>query len=247
MITRGFVAILLLLTVTPALRAQSTSTYDPCATAPASCATLISTQGSASKRIPNSAVDVTVGIAAENKDLANVQHQLTEHTASLLAYLRQAKVDRLMTNAINVQPQMDYQNNGQHRIVGYTGSNSVSFRCTPEQAPGLLAGVLTNGANSINSTSFTPKEEEVRAARRELSAAAVRAALAQAESMAKAADLHVAAVKSIAMAEQTALSPHPVAFARMSAELKPAAAPIDTAAGDQQISVTVDVVVAATR
>ncbi len=243
---RDIVALAILLAAAAGSRAQSSPAHDVCATAPASCATLISTQGSASKRIPNSAVDVTVGIAAANKDLANVQRQLTEHTASLLAYLRQAKVDRLITNAVNVQPQMDYQNNGQHHIVGYTGSNSVSFRCTPEQAPELLGGVLMNGANTIDATSFTPKEDEVRAARQELSAVAVHAALAQAESMAKAADLHVAAVKAITMTEQPAMGPHPVAFARMSAEMK-TAAPIDTAAGDQEISVTVDVTVAATR
>lgn len=235
----------LLLVVASAPLAQAQGP-DPCTTSPQSCATTISTRATASKRIPNSAVDVAVGVAASDKDLATVQRQLAQHAASLLAYLRGQKVERLMTSGVNVSPQVQYEKNGQNRIVGYNGSTSVSFRTTPQKAPETLTGVLTNGANTINSTSFTATEEEIRAAQRELSAEAVRSAIAQASAMAKAAEMHVVAVKSINVENQGSYNPRPVVFAKMAVEVAGAApAPIDTAAGDQDVTVGVDVVVAA--
>lgn len=237
---------ILLMLALPSARLAWAQAPDPCASAPQSCATTISTRGTASRRIADSAVDVSVGISASDKELANVQKQLAEHTASLLSYLRARKVERLMTNTVNVTPQVQYEKNGQNRIVGYNGSSSVSFRTTPEKAPETLTGVLTNGANTIDSTSFTATEEDVRAARRELSAEAVRTAIAQANAIAKAAEMKVVAVKSISVADQGDVNPRPFApMARAGLMKVDAAPPIATEAGDQEITVGVDVVVAA--
>jgi len=246
MVLKTNLALLMLLAASTASLAQSGPPADPCMTAPQSCATTISTQATASKRLPNSAADVTVGIAASDKELASVQRQLAQHTASLLAYLRGQKVERLITNGVNVTPQVQNEKNGQNRIVGYNGSSSVSFRTTPEKAPETLTGVLTNGANTIDSTSFTPTEEDLRAARRELSAEAVRTAIAQANAIAKAAEMKVVAVKSINVENQGGINPRPFARMAMAGMAKEDfAQPIATEAGDQEITVSVDVVVAA--
>ena len=243
---RDIVAAIVLVTGATGSRAQSTAAQDVCATAPASCATLISTRGSASRRLVNSEVFVTVGITATNKELKEVQRQKAEHSAALLNFLRQSKVDRVTTETLNISPQVVSQEHVANRIVGYNGNTSISFRASAERAPALLSGVLKNGGNTIEATTFQPAEEEVRAAQRELAAEAVHSALAQAASIAKAADLHVAAVKSITTDEQGAFMPRPLGIAlRMNNAAPPSA--IDTAAGDQQISVTVNVVVAATR
>lgn len=225
--------------------AQDVTSTSPCNTAPQTCATTISTRAVASRSIPNTAVDVGAGITATDKQLAVVQHQLAEQAATLLTWLRQQKVEQLITSAVNVSPQMESEKNGKMHIVGYTGTTSVAFRTTPEKAPQILTGVLANGGNSIDSTVFTATDEEVRAAQRELSAEAVRNAISQANAMAKAADMHVVAVKSINVGNEGAYNPHPVAFAGMVAGAVPAPPPIETAAGEQQITVGVDVVVAA--
>ncbi len=170
-----------------AIQAQ---TPDPCATAPQTCATTINTRASASRRLPNSVVDVAVGITASDKAIAGAQRQLAERTANLLGYLRAQHVERLITNSVNVSPRSQSEKNGPDRIVGYSASTSISFRTGPAAVTEILSGMLSNGADTIGSTSFTATEEQLRVARSELSAEAVRAAIAQANAIAKAAEMH---------------------------------------------------------
>jgi len=223
-----------------AIQAQ---TPDPCATAPQTCATTINTRASASRRLPNSVVDVAVGITASDKAIAGAQRQLAERTANLLGYLRAQHVERLITNSVNVSPQSQSEKNGPDRIVGYSASTSISFRTGPAAVTEILSGMLSNGADTIGSTSFTATEEQLRVARSELSAEAVRAAIAQANAIAKAAEMHVVAVKTINVQDQGTFHPGPT-NGRAMALIAPKQ-PIDTAAGEQEITVSVDVVVAA--
>ncbi len=220
---------------------------DPCATAPQTCATLINTHASAETRLPSTAVDISVEITANGKDLITVQRQLAEKSSTLLTYLRGEKVQRLITNAVNFTPETKSFRASADKTVGYDGSLAVSFRTTAEKAPVLLAGVLDHGANTINSTGFTPTEEEIAAARKELSAEATRTAIAQAEAIAKAAGMHVVAVRTInVQPDQDDNRPRYIASSRLM-EFKAAAqaAPIDTAAGEQVFSTRVDITVAA--
>ena len=53
------------------------------------------------------------------------------------------------------------RNGAPDRIVGYTGSASISFRTTPDKLGTLLSGSLEHGANTINQTQFSPLESEV--------------------------------------------------------------------------------------
>jgi hypothetical protein len=48
--------------------------------------------------------------------------------------------------------------NGPDRIVGYTGTASVSFRTTPDNLGTVLGGSLESEANTISQTQFTPTE-----------------------------------------------------------------------------------------
>ena len=138
---------------------------DPCATAPQTCATIISTHATAESRIPNTAVDITVGITASGKDLPSVQRDLAAKSSSLLAYLRSEQAQRLITTAVNFSPEMKSQKNALDKTVGYNGSSQVSFRTTPEKAPVLLAGVLEHGATPSITMPSPPTEEEVTTAR----------------------------------------------------------------------------------
>ena len=220
---------------------------DPCATAPQSCATLINTHSTAQTRIPNTAVDISIGITASGRDLPSVQRALAEKSSSLLAYLRAQKAQRLITTSVSFSPSIKPQKNAPDKTVGYDAASQLSFRTTPERAPDLLAGVLDHGANNIDSNTFTPTEEEVAAARATLSAEATRTAIAQAEAISKAAGMHVVAVRTINVEPENIFSPRPVAFAmKMSAGMA-APAPIETAAGDQSLSMRVDVTIAAAR
>ena len=237
-------ALFLSLIVPFALSAQEPPS-SPCNTAPQSCATTISTRATATRRMLNSAVDITVGLTASDKEIGSVQRQLAQQTGTLLAYLRRQKVERLITNSVNVSPEVHYEKNAANKIVGYNGSTSISFRTSPEKAPEILTGVLTNGANTIGATNFTPTEEDLRTARQELSAEAVRTAVSQANAIAKAAEMRVVAVKSINVDNQNSFSPRPTMYAGIVGAKLDSVPPIDTAAGEQEITVAVDVVVAA--
>jgi uncharacterized protein YggE len=221
---------------------------DPCVTAPESCATLIATRATAETRIPNTAVDVTVGVSASGAALPDVQRMLATQSNGLLAYLRGQKVERLITTEINFSPDTRSQKNAPDKTVGYNGSEQVSFRTTPEKAPDILAGALTNGANEIESTAFTPTEQEIADARSRLAEQATKTAVAQADAIAHAAGEHVVAVRTINV-DNSVYMPQPRAMAQMDMRMAAAVAPppMPVAAGDQQLSVSVSVTAAAKR
>jgi len=236
--------VLLSTLITPSLTLAQAP--DPCATAPVSCATLIETHATSERRIPNTAVDISVGVTANGKDMAEVQRTLTTRSNSLLAYLKAQNVDRLITSRVSFNPEIRYDKSGPDKTVGYTGNSSVSFRTTPEKAADILAGVLTNGANEIQSTTFTPTEKELAEARRQLSEEATRAAMEQAEGIAKAAGMRVVSIRNINVNDDG--MPRPIPFAAMQTMRAAApAAPMQTAAGDQQLSVRVNITAAATH
>lgn len=220
-------------------------TPDPCATAPASCATLIQTHATSDTRIPNTVVDVSVGVSATGKDLPDVQRRLALNSNSLLAYLKSQKVERLITTGVSFAPETRYDKSGPDKTVGYNGSATVSFRTSPEKAPDILGGVLGNGANRIDSTTFAPTEQEIADARRHLSEEATRTAIAQADAIARAAGMHVVSIRNINVDSNGVVRPIPMSFNKMQAAAQ--SVPINTEAGEQQLSMQVNLVAAATR
>lgn len=239
----AFVPLLSLLMASSAALAQMP---DPCATAPASCATLIDTQATSETRIANSAVDISVSVTANGKDMAEVQRALGTRSNSLLGYLKSQNVERLITSRVYFSPETRYDKNGPEKTVGYTGTSSVSFRTTPEKAADLLAGVLTNGANEIESTTFTPTEKELADARRKLGEEATRLAVEQADAIAIAAGMHVVSIRHINVNDEGVFRPTPIS-AGMMAKAAMAPVPMQTSAGDQQLSVRVNITAAAAR
>ena len=236
--------------VAAALHAQTYT--DPCQTAPQTCPTLISTAATAQTRIPNTAVDITLGLTISKVGLPATQRALADKTNALLKFLRDQQAQRLITTNVSFTPETRYQKNAIDRTVGYTGTMQISLRTTPEKAPELLAGALANGANTIDSTTFTPTEQEIDDARRDLAAQATKTAMTQVESIAKAVSLHLLAIRDISVG-----SPAPVAseyeigmrdmVTRAAAKAVPAPPPIQTASGDQQLSISVSLTAALGR
>ena len=220
---------------------------DPCAQAPQTCATLIATRATSETRIPNTAVDVVVGVSASGKDLPDVQRVLATQANGLLAYLKGQKVERLITTGVSFAPDTRSQKNAPDKTVGYNGSEQVSFRTTPEKAPDILAGVLGNGANEIDSTTFTPTEQEIADARKKLSEDATKAAVAQADAIARAAEMHVVSIRNINV-DNGVVQPIRVSAGMMAFQAA-ANAPVamQTASGDQQLSVSVNITAAAMK
>ena len=246
----GIAAAVLFGAVPQTLQAQAMAA-DPCATAPASCPTLVSTAATAQTRIPNTAVDVSLGLTVTKEGLPAAQRALAAQSSTLLAYLRAQGAQRLITNNVSFTPETRFQKNAMDKTVGYTGSTTVSFRTTPDKAPDLLAGALANGANTIDSTVFTPTEQEIEDARRDLAAQATKTAIAQVETISKAVGLHVISLRDISVGTPSrAGSETPMATMAYSMRAMKAAAPappIETAQGEQQLSISVSVTAAVGR
>ena len=195
----------------------------------------INLEATARKRLPNTVVDVTLGIQVEGRNTDAVSKLLAQRSQTLLDYLRQQGVERLRTEDVNFQPQTESVRNGPDRIVGYTGTASVSFRTTPDKLGTVLGGSLENGANTISQTQFTPTESDIDTARLELTIEATKTALARADAIAQATGLQVVRVEQINVGSEQVVIPRPVSMGKIEAAAVPAS-PIQTATGEQEVA-----------
>jgi uncharacterized protein YggE len=202
---------------------------------------IVSTSATAHRRIPNTVADVSVGIQTQGADAASVSRDLAQRSQTLLEWLRGQGAERLATDQVSFQPQTHEEKSGQQKIVGYTGNTSVSFRTTPEKVGAILSGVLEHGANTIQQTSYAPKEEDQDKVRKELAQEATRTAVAQGDAVAEAAGTRVIGVREVNVEPSGMIRPVRM-YTQMGAAMKVESAPaMASEAGEQDISVTVSV------
>ncbi len=200
---------------------------------------IVSTSATAHRSLPNTVADVSVGIQTQGVDAASVSSDLAQRSQTLLEWLRSQGAERLATDQISFQPQTHEEKNGQQKIVGYTGNTSVSFRTTPEKVGAILSGVLDHGANTIQQTSYAPKEEEQDKVRKELAQEATRTAVAQGTAVAEAAGTRVIGVREVNVEPSGIIRPMPMM--RMSAGVAKQEVAMAGEAGEQDVTVTVSV------
>jgi uncharacterized protein YggE len=201
----------------------------------------ITTHATARTRLPNTVADVAIGIDAHGQTLSAVQQSLADGSKTLLASLRDAGAERLVTEQVSVSPDTQSVRGAPNRIVGYSGRVRVRFRVPADKLDQTLGNALASGGNALESTSLVPRETEVDAARQDLAAQAVRTALAQAKTVAEAAGRRLGPVRQIQVDPGFGL-PRPMpAFA--TARMMDAAAPIATEPGDSEVAATVSVTV----
>jgi uncharacterized protein len=207
---------------------------------------VLSTHAMAHRRLSNTVADVSVGIETNGATMAEVTRALSKRSQSLMVYLEQGGADRLTTGQISVEPKIDSSKGSggrAGRIVGYTGTMSVSFRSPADKVSDLMSGALEKGANTLGEVNFTSREEDIDTARKELAAEATKLAMEQATSVAQAAGAHITGIRAIDVDPQNATlvdereSPTAGAAPIMASK----SVPIATAAGDQEVSIAVNV------
>lgn len=203
---------------------------------------MISTTATAHWRLPNTVSDVGVAIEVHARDVPGATSLLAQQSKSLLDYLREAKVDRLRSEQVTIDPETEAVRGKPDRITGFTGHMSVSFRTTPQAAPGLLAGSLDHGATGLQNAGSAPAESEIAAARKDLATEAAKTALAQAQAIAQAVGERFAGVAQIDVSPDETYRPRPVMAAAMMKAAR-ASEPIATEAGEADISVKVNVTI----
>ncbi len=131
-------------------------------------------------RIPATIAQVQLGVEITGKNANEVQKEVATRTNSLVNLLRQRQVQQLQTTGIQLQPTYDYSNN-QRRLIGYTGTNMVSFRFPIEQVGILLDESVKTGATRIDNISLTATDTAISEAQKQALQRATLDAQAQAE------------------------------------------------------------------
>lgn len=188
-------------------------------------------------------VELRLGVAITRPTAAGAQADAAAAMAAVLVALRAAGLaDRdLRTQGLSLQPVMDYRAEGPPELRGYELRNSVVARLRDlARLPEAIDGAIAAGATTLDGVDFDVEDRG--AAEAAARAAAVADALARAGALARAAGGSLGPVLSISEGRLAPPTPFPVARA---AKLMAAdAAPTPIEAGEHEVAVSVEVVVA---
>lgn len=140
----------------------------------------LSVAGQGTVKIPTTLADVVLGVEIRGKSATEVQQEVAKRTSAVVDLLKSRKVEQLQTASISLQADYDYSDN-KRALIGYLGTNTVSFRLPTEQIGNLLDEVIKIGATRIDGISFTATEEAISAAQKEALQKAAGDALQQAD------------------------------------------------------------------
>ncbi len=184
---------------------------------------------------------VTLGVEVQGRTAQEVQAEVARRSDSVVNYLRSRNVDRLETVGIHLNPQYDYQG-GRTILVGYSGSNVVSFRFPTEQTGALLDGAIAAGASQIQGISFIAPDSALATARQAALQAATADAQAQANAVLSYLNLGAQEVISIQIDGAQAPIPFPLpANARLSSVEADVSTPV--IGGEQTVEAVVTLVI----
>jgi len=175
---------------------------------------------------------VSAGVVTQGKMFGNA----TKMTR-VFEELEAAGIEKkyITTSQLSLQPKYNYQNRQSPKIDGYEARNTVSAKTYElDNVGAMLDALVKAGVNNINGVQFSIKDSK--AAKDKAREDAIREARDKAESMASAAGVKLGKLKSLSESGGN-FRPQPVAYAM---EARSAGASTPVAAGEQTISVTVN-------
>jgi hypothetical protein len=122
--------------------------------------------GQGQELVQTTKAQVSLGVEISGQDAESVQRQVAERSAAVVELLQSRNVEKLETTGIRLSPRYRYDN-GESTVVGFTGSNTVSFRIPNEDAGTLIDDAVNAGANQIQNISFVAEDADLDAARQE--------------------------------------------------------------------------------
>ena len=177
--------------------------------------------GEGVEKIATTRTQVQLGVEIQGKTAAQVQQEVAQRTAVIVELLRSYQVEELQTTGIGLQPNYDYNNN-QRRLIGYVGTNTVSFLLNTEQVGALLDKAVNSGATRIDGLSFTATDTAIAAAQKLALQKATVEAQQQAEAVLKVLNLTAKDIVSIQINGANPPIPQPMvreSLAKMSADV----------------------------
>jgi uncharacterized protein YggE len=197
---------------------------------------VLTVTGEGKVTIPTTLTQVQLGVEVRGETTTTVQQEVAEKSQQVVNFLRSREVQELKTTGIGLQPNYDY-NNGQ-KLIGYLGTNSVSFRLETSKMGDLLDEAIKAGATRIDQISFTATDTAIDTAQKQALQAAVRDAQAQAEAVLSA--LNFSTQDTIRIQISGTSMPQPIARSlEADSFAKNAEATTPVIGGEQAISETV--------
>lgn len=111
--------------------------------------------------IPTTLSQIRIAIESSGKTPNAAQQEAARRSTQVMNYLKSQQVDKLQTTEINLNPTYTYPSNSKPQIVGYTASNSISFRVTTDRAGKILDDAVKSGASRIDGVSFVASERAI--------------------------------------------------------------------------------------
>jgi len=181
---------------------------------------------------------VSAGVVTQGKTAREAMFGNATKMTSVFEELEAAGIEKkhITTSQLSLQPKYNYQNRQSPKIDGYEARNTVSAKTyNLDDVGAMLDALVKAGVNNINGVQFSIKDSK--AAKDKAREDAIREAREKAESMASAAGVKLGKLKSLSESGGN-YRPQPVAYAARSLESASASTPV--AAGEQSISVTVN-------
>lgn len=197
----------------------------------------ISVTGAGKRSFPTSIAVIRLGVEANGTTAKEAQAMIAAKSVKLTAFLKAEKVDKLQTTGVSLSNDRNYLVRPSP-VVGYSGSNSVSFEVPVDRAGALLDGAVNNGASTISDVSFTATPEVNDDARKNALADATKAARAEAEVVAAALGRSVGDAKKVKIDGEFGPQEDPIVMAVSATR----AATSSLVAGDSSVSSRVSIV-----
>lgn len=194
----------------------------------------VSGQGEVS--VPTTKAQVSLGVDVEGTDAAMVQQEVARRSAAVVELLRSRNVEKLETTGVQLSPRYNYEN-GRTELVGYNGSNTVSFRMPTEAIGALLDEAVDVGANQIRDISFIAEDSVLESARQQ----ALRRAVADAQTQATTVlgSLNLSSQEIVSIQVNGANPPMPVPLPRRAEFNMAADASTPVIGGEQTVNASV--------
>jgi uncharacterized protein len=193
--------------------------------------------------IPTTLSQIRLAIESAGKTPDSAQQEAAKRSTQVMNYLKAQQVDKLQTTGINLNPTYTYPSGGNPKIVGYTATNSISFRVTTDRAGKILDAAVKNGATRIDGVSFVASDRAIEVAQIQALKQATQDAQRQADAVLETLNLKRKEVIGIQINSNSSPMPIPVAAEMMRAKLADMASTTPVVGGEQQVeaAVTLDI------
>lgn len=188
---------------------------------------------------------VSVSVTALEADAEAARSSVAEDSQAMFDALTEAGIDTdeaVTTTYFRISPEYDYSNEGGRELLGYRAAHGYQIEVSPEQAGGVIdatvGAVSGDGEDGIvvEGVQYTLTDETRAEVRAEALEAAVDAARADADTVASAAGVSLAGVRSISTGADYTPYPQP----RFAAESADAGATV-LQPGPVEVSATVNI------